>query len=128
MALYYGLINGGKVVLWSQGLPTEKRPSLSLIHKFIIMAQQHLSVKVWDTYVTKTDGGIMHFDIIAPTTITDPEQVYGFGRAYLASKGQAGQALSTEQCRFCHIERLRPEWEASIREKGFFIIEMEGCD
>ena len=28
-----------------------------------------MQVAVWDTYVTKKDGSIMHFDIIAPDHI-----------------------------------------------------------
>ena len=85
-------------------------------------------VNVWDTYVTKKDGGLMHFDIVAPVAITDPEVIYTYGRAYLKGKGQEGQALSANQCRLCHIEVLRPEWEEEIAEQGYFIIEMEGCN
>lgn len=84
-------------------------------------------VNVWDTYVTKKDNSIMHFDIIAPAEITDTNTIYTYGKSYLDSKGQAGQPLSAKQCRLCHIESLQPEWEAKIEEKGYFIIEMEGC-
>lgn len=84
-------------------------------------------VNVWDTYVTKKDGSIMHFDIVAPVDITHTDTIYTYGKEYLKDKQQAGQALSSEQCRLCHIEQLRPEWEAEIQEKGYFIIEMEGC-
>lgn len=84
-------------------------------------------VNVWDTYVTKKDGSIMHFDIVAPVDITHIDTIYTYGKEYLQDKQQAGQALSSEQCRLCHIEQLRPEWEAEIQEKGYFIIEMEGC-
>lgn len=84
-------------------------------------------VNVWDTYVTKKDGSIMHFDIIAPVDITDTDTIYTYGKDYLKVKQQAGQALSAKQCRLCHIEQLRPEWVAEIKEKGYFIIEMEGC-
>ena len=85
-------------------------------------------VNVWDTYVTKKEGGLMHFDIVAPVAIADPETIYAYGKQYLKGKGQEGQALSAKQCRLCHIEVLRPEWEAEIEEQGFFIIEMEGCN
>jgi len=27
----------------------------------------------------------------------------------------------------CHVETLRPNWEADIKEQGYFIIEMENC-
>ncbi|MEO1434265.1 MAG: DUF2024 family protein [Bacteroidota bacterium] len=85
-------------------------------------------VNVWDTYVTKKDGQVMHFDILVPVEITDTNAIYAFGKDYLRTKGQKGQELTSKQCRLCHIERLRPEWETAIDEKGYFIIEMEGCN
>ena len=86
-----------------------------------------MKVAVWDTYVTKKDGSVMHFDIIAPEEIKDTSIIYGYGREYLISKRQEGQPLTSKQCRFCHIETVRPEWEAEIKQKGYFIIEMENC-
>lgn len=85
-------------------------------------------VNVWDTYVTKKDGNIMHFDIIAPVEITDTITIYNYGKKYLKTKGQDGQPVTSKQCRLCHIEDLQPKWEAEIKEKGYFIIEMEGCN
>lgn len=85
-------------------------------------------VNIWDTYVTKREGGLMHFDIVVPVAVTDPEKIYTFGRQYLESKDQQGQPLAAKECRLCHLEDLRPEWEDAIAEKGFFIIEMEGCE
>ena len=85
-------------------------------------------VNIWDTYVTKKDGSIMHFDIVAPVEVVDPTAIYSYGKDYLKTKGQEDQPLSSKQCRLCHIEHLRPEWEAEISDKGYFIIEMEGCN
>lgn len=85
-------------------------------------------VNVWDTYVTKKDGETMHFDIIAPAEITDTVTIYNYGKEYLITKDQEGQPLSSKQCRLCHMEYLRPQWEKEIKDKGYFIIEMEGCD
>lgn len=70
----------------------------------------------------------MHFDIIAPVEVKDAAVIYGFGKKYLRSKGQEGQDLAAKQCRLCHIETLKPEWEEDIRNQGYFIIEMEGCE
>lgn len=84
-------------------------------------------VNIWDTYVTTREGGLMHFDIVAPVEVTDPETIYAFGRQYLKTKGQEGQPLSSRECRLCHLEELRPEWTTEIEDKGYFIIEMEGC-
>lgn len=86
-----------------------------------------MKVAVWDTYVTKKDGSIMHFDILAPEEITDTAVIYNYGKDYLKTKGQEGQPLSSKECRFCHVETLRSNWEADIKKQGYFIIEMENC-
>lgn len=85
-------------------------------------------VAVWDTYVTRKDGRVMHFDIIAPSSQRDTAEIHGYGRAYLESKGEGGQRLTAKECRFCHVRALRPQWEADIRRQGYFILEMENCD
>jgi len=86
-----------------------------------------MKVAVWDTYVTKKDGSIMHFDILAPEEIKDTTIIYNYGKDYLKTKGQDGQPLSSKECRFCHVETLRQQWEADIKKQGYFIIEMENC-
>ena len=85
-----------------------------------------MKVAVYDTHVTKKNGGIMHFDIVVPEEMP-PEQVLEFGKQYLQTVGQAGQPLSAKECEFCHREQARPAVEQSIRERGFHIVEMEGC-
>lgn len=85
-------------------------------------------IAVWDTYVIKKDGTVMHFDILAPNEIRDTTIIYGYCKEYLKSKGQEGQPLTSKECRFCHVENLRPQWEADIKRKGYFIIEMENCN
>ena len=47
-----------------------------------------MQVAVWDTYVTKKDGVVMHFDIIAPNHIKDEKTIHTFGKEYLLSKNQ----------------------------------------
>ena len=92
-----------------------------------IKRETKMKVAVWDTYVTKKDGSVMHFDIIAPEENKVTTIIYGYGRDYLKTKGQEGQPLTSKECRFCHIETLQPQWEAEIKQKGYFIIEMENC-
>jgi len=87
-----------------------------------------MKVTVWDTYVTKKDGSIMHFDIIAPDTINDEDVIHAFGKEYLKQKNQEGQQLTAKECRFCHVESLKPQWEAAIASLGYFIFEMENCN
>lgn len=86
-----------------------------------------MKTAVWDTYVTKKDGSVMHFDIIVPELVKDPAQIYGYGKEYLKTKGEEGQPLTASESRFCHIEPMRPASEASIKERGYDIIEMENC-
>lgn len=90
--------------------------------------QSKMKVAVWDTYVTKKDSSIMHFDIIAPEEIKDTTIIYGYGRDYLQTKGQQGQPLSSRECRFCHIETVKPQWSEAIKKKGYYIYELENCN
>jgi hypothetical protein len=87
-----------------------------------------MKVAVYDTYVTRKDGGLMHFDILVPDSITDEQTIYSFGRSYLFGKDQEGQPLTTRECRFCHIEEASEEIVQDIQQQGFSIIEMQGCN
>jgi hypothetical protein len=87
-----------------------------------------LKIAVYDTYVKKKDGSVMHFDILVPSDFKNLEKIYAFGRNYIAKKGQAGQPLTSKECRFCHIERADANLKAIIEKHGFGIIEMEGCN
>lgn len=87
-----------------------------------------MKIAVWDTYVTKKDGSLMHFDILVPDQMRIKEKVYEYGHEYLSTKGQKGQALASNECRFCHIEQATPEIEKSVNDNGYYIIEMQGCN
>lgn len=87
-----------------------------------------MKIAVWDTYVTRKDGKIMHFDILVDQEVNDAEQVYEYGKIYLKSVNQEGQVLSSKECRFCHIDKAPIEVENQVRANGFSIIEMENCN
>lgn len=87
-----------------------------------------MKVAVWDTYVTKKDGSVMHFDIIAPEELKDEATIFDYGKNYLKLKGQENQPLTSKECRFCHIETLDSYWEETIRRNGYYIYEMENCN
>ena len=87
-----------------------------------------MQVTVWDTYVKKKDGTVMHFDIVAPESINDTTIIHNYGLLYLKGKGQEGQPLASNECRRCHVRDIKPQWEADIKKQGFFIIEMENCN
>lgn len=86
-----------------------------------------MKVAVYDTYVTRKDGQLMHFDVIVPTDVP-ADRVLEFGKEYLKGAGQEGQPLSARECRFCHVEEARPPIEQSIRATGYHIEKMEGCE
>lgn len=86
-----------------------------------------MNVSVWDTYVQRNDNKVMHFDIIVPSTITDPKTVFEFGKDYLKTKSVSSDNLTTNECRFCHIEQASEKMLTAIQEKGYDIIEMENC-
>jgi len=85
-----------------------------------------MQVAVYDTYVTDRNGKLMHFDVIVPTD-TPSEKAIEFGHAYLKKKNRQVQALTSEQCRFCHTEPAAADVEAAIGEDGYYILEMQGC-
>jgi hypothetical protein len=87
-----------------------------------------MQVAVWDTYVNKTDGTVMHFDMITPAEIKDESKIHQYGKAYLATKEQSEQPLSAKECSFCHIESASEEMLSAIKQKGYYIIEMQGCN
>ena len=87
-----------------------------------------MQAAVWDTYVTKKDGSIMHFDIIAPAEIKDSSVIYNYGLEYLKEKGLENQPLTASECNFCHVETVRLQWAEAIEQKGYFILEMENCN
>jgi hypothetical protein len=86
-----------------------------------------MQVRVWDTYVERKDGRVMHFDIIAPDAIVAPVIIYQYGKEYLEKKSEGEQVLSSEECRFCHIEEAAPEIRDAIARDGYYILEMQNC-
>ena len=86
-----------------------------------------MKTAVFDTYVRRPDEVLMHFDIIVQEG-TDYEAVQRYGRRYLSGKGYEGLRLSPKECRFCHIEEASTEMQESIKQQGYFILEMQGCN
>ncbi|MFK7848099.1 MAG: DUF2024 family protein [Rhodothermales bacterium] len=85
-----------------------------------------MKIAVWDTYVTKQDGNIMHFDILVEEGVVW-EDVQKHGKQYLAAKAPGFKALTTAECTFCHIEEASDDLKKIINTQGYSIIEMEGC-
>jgi len=87
-----------------------------------------MEVSVWDTYVPRDNGQLMHFDILVPSEITDEATIFGYGKLYLETKPFRTGQLSAKECRFCHMERATAQITDAIEQVGFHIIEMENCD
>lgn len=87
-----------------------------------------MQVAVWDTYVQRADGKVMHFDILAESSMKDRDVIYAYGKKYLATKPFETGDLTAKECKFCHIEQATLEMEKVINEQGYFIIEMQNCN
>ncbi len=93
-----------------------------------IPIDNNTQVAVWDTYVTRKDGRVMHFDIIVPSALQDTSIIFSYGREYLRKKGEEGQKLTANECRLCHVRRIWPQWMNDIKTRGYYILELENCD
>lgn len=87
-----------------------------------------MQIAVFDTYVRRPDGRLMHFDILVPNAGRDPAAVLAHGRAYLARKGLPSDSLSATECRYCHIEQASGAVHQDIQTQGYSILELQHCD
>lgn len=87
-----------------------------------------MKVSVWDTYVKRQDGLIMHFDILVDSKLTNDCDIFSFGRNFLKNKSFKSEELTSKECVFCHIEKATELTEREIKIKGYSIIEMENCN
>lgn len=87
-----------------------------------------MKIAVFDTYVTRPDGRVMHFDILVPETHKAQEQVLGFGRTYLQAKGLPAETLRASECRFCHMESATEPVQHAVERDGFAVLELGNCD
>lgn len=85
-------------------------------------------IAVWDTYVRRENGEIMHFDILVESENQNEAQVFAFGKEFLNSKPFNTKSLTSSECQFCHIEHASEELKLEIYDKGYSIIEMENCN
>ncbi|MDO5981533.1 DUF2024 family protein [Flavivirga spongiicola] len=87
-----------------------------------------MKVSVWDTYLKRENGLIMHFDILVDNKLTDETKILDFGKNYLKNKSFKSEALTSKKCVFCHIENASELVIKEIKTKGYYIIEMENCN
>lgn len=85
-----------------------------------------MEIHVYDTYVKSTkDGHTMHFDVI--TNKKDHAQAIEYAKEWLATIGEKGAVVTTEECQFCHSQGAPKPVEDTINKNGYFIQKMEGC-
>jgi len=87
-----------------------------------------MNISVWDTYVKRKDGKIMHFDILVSNDLKDAQTIFNYGKEFLKGKSFQTGGLSSKECKFCHIERASNNVITDIEKNGFHIIEMENCN
>ena len=87
-----------------------------------------MKVSVWDTYVKRDGDKIMHFDILVPRNLKKEENIFQFGATYLKSKPFKTGTLTSNECKFCHIEQASNTIIEAIKTNGFYIIEMQNCN
>ncbi|WP_445733884.1 DUF2024 family protein [Mariniflexile sp.] len=87
-----------------------------------------MKVSVWDTYVKREQDKIMHFDILVPSDLKNEETIFQFGATYLKSKPFKTGTLTSNECKFCHIEQASDAIIEEIKTNGFYIIEMQNCN
>ena len=85
-----------------------------------------MKIDVFDSYAKTMDGRLMHFDIFVPSG-TSPEIALQHGKDWLKSLGENPIGLEQARCSFCHTEVANPEVQRTVENKGFFILQMEGC-
>src|SRR5918998_541915 len=68
----------------------EKRKS-NKYHKMPL--RPNMECAVYDTYVTKKDGKIMHFDVVVDAS-TPHEKAIEYGKEYLSTAGQDGAKMT----------------------------------
>ena len=86
-----------------------------------------MKVAIWDIHAIKKDGGIIHFEIIVPNDIKNVALVYEYYRGFFKTKKLRIKLSSVEYC-IHHREVAASEIISVIKEKGYYIIEKEGCN
>lgn len=84
-----------------------------------------MKAAVWDTYIKKDNGNVLHFDVVVPESRSEMELVFNYTKEFLKSKGIFGAEIETKNCQFCHIETLTDSMKSDIELKGYHIIEMD---
>ena len=84
-----------------------------------------MKVDVYDTYAYTSEGDLLHFDVLLPSS--NGERAADYAREWLQNIGINIDRINQDQCRFCHTEAANPEVKKQVKKHGYFILQMEGC-
>ena len=86
-----------------------------------------MKVAIWDIHAIKKDGSVIHFEIIIPGDVKNINLVYSYYREFFKPKKLRIKLSSIEYC-IHHREVANKEIISLIKEKGYYLIEKEGCN
>ena len=81
---------------------------------------------VYDTYYTSPSGKLLHFDVLVEHGVSQDDALQ-HARSWLNSIGETGDRLQQEKCNYCHSENAPEAIREEIENRGFYILQMEGC-
>lgn len=73
----------------------------------------------------RTDGSVIHFDILVDREAGDESKVFAYGKEYLKQKGGIDGEIDASRCQFCHVETPSDEVVKDIKQHGYHIVEMD---
>lgn len=85
-----------------------------------------MKIDVYDSYAQSKQGHIMHFDVFVESG-TSKDKAYAYGCAWLAEIGEDANGLDQSKCNFCHTEQANINVQTTIKDEGYYILQMEGC-
>jgi len=85
-----------------------------------------MQIDIYDTYMTASNGNIIHFDVLMKHGARK-EIAVQHAREFLTSIGESADKLKSERCNFCHSDVVNKEIKTQIEKIGYYILQMEGC-
>lgn len=85
-----------------------------------------MQIDVYDTYARSAKGQVIHFDVLVEKG-AGADVAFKYAQDWLKEIGENPAGLEQSRCNFCHSENAHPVVEKSVRKKGHFILQMEGC-
>lgn len=85
-----------------------------------------MKIDVYDTYARDNEGKKIHFDVLVESKTTK-DQAYQYALEFIKSIGSNNISLEQNMCNFCHSELSDDHTTEEIKQKGYSILQMEGC-